>query len=110
MTAAVNVVPVDLGARSYEVRIGEGLIDRAGAEIAPLLRRPRVAVVTDETVAAVHLARLTAALEGAGIAVSALALPPGEGTKGWPQFAPASSGCSRRRSSARMWSSPSAAG
>jgi 3-dehydroquinate synthase len=84
---SVNVVPVDLGARSYEVRIGEGLIDRAGAEIAPLLRRRRVAVVTDETVAAAHLPRLAAALEGAGIAVSSLALPPGEGTKGWPQFA-----------------------
>ncbi|AWD20474.1 3-dehydroquinate synthase [Fuscovulum blasticum] len=83
----MNVVPVDLGERSYEVRIGPGLIDRAGAEIAPLLRRKRVAVVTDETVAGLHLARLTAALEAQGIEVSALALPPGEGTKGWPQFA-----------------------
>ncbi|MGA0539064.1 3-dehydroquinate synthase [Neotabrizicola sp. VNH66] len=82
-----NVVAVELGDRAYEVRIGPGLIDRAGAEIAPLLRRPRVAVVTDETVAAAHLDRLTAALSAEGIAVSALALPPGEGTKGWPQFA-----------------------
>ncbi|GAB1363738.1 3-dehydroquinate synthase [Rhodobacter sp.] len=81
-----NIVPVDLGARSYQVRIGPGLIDRAGAEIAPFLRRKRVAVVTDETVAGLHLARLTAALEGEGIAVTALALPPGEGTKGWEQF------------------------
>jgi 3-dehydroquinate synthase len=31
-----DVVPVALGARSYEVRIGSGLIARAGAEIAPL--------------------------------------------------------------------------
>lgn len=81
-----DTVPVDLGARSYEVRIGEGLIDRAGAEIAPLLRRKRVAIVTDETVAALHLARLTNALAGAGVASTALALPPGEGTKGWPGF------------------------
>ncbi|WP_225029939.1 3-dehydroquinate synthase [Xinfangfangia pollutisoli] len=83
----MNIVPVKLGARSYEVRIGEGLIDRAGAEIAPLLRRKRVAVVTDETVAALHLPRLEAALAAEGIAVQALALPPGEGTKGWAQFA-----------------------
>jgi 3-dehydroquinate synthase len=82
-----NIVSVDLGARSYEVHIGPGLIDRAGAGIAPLLHRRRVAVVTDETVAGLHLARLTAALEAEGIAVSSLALPPGEGTKGWPQFA-----------------------
>jgi 3-dehydroquinate synthase len=46
-----------------------------------------VAVVTDETVAALHLPALTAALEAEGIAVSALILPPGEATKGWPQFA-----------------------
>ncbi|HSF64793.1 MAG TPA: 3-dehydroquinate synthase [Paracoccaceae bacterium] len=82
----IDTVAVDLGARSYDVRIGEGLIDRAGAEIAPLLRRPRVAIVTDETVAGLHLARLTEALAGAGVASSALALPPGEGTKGWPWF------------------------
>ena len=50
----VNVVPVDLGDRSYEVRIGPGLIARAGKEIAPLLKRKKVAVVTDETVAAIR--------------------------------------------------------
>ena len=82
-----NIVPVDLGERSYQVRIGPGLIDRAGLEIAPLLRRKRVAIVTDETVAGLHLPRLQAALAGQGIASSALALPPGEATKGWPQFA-----------------------
>jgi 3-dehydroquinate synthase len=82
----IDVVPVALGARSYEVRIGPGLIDRAGAEIAPLLRRKKAAIITDETVAAAHLARLIAALEAEGIAVSSLALPPGEQTKGWAQF------------------------
>lgn len=82
----VDMVPVSLGARSYEVRIGQGLIGRAGAEMAPLLHRKRVAVVTDDTVAALHLAELTAALEAEGIAVVTLSLPPGESTKGWPQF------------------------
>ena len=82
----VDRVAVDLGARSYEVRIGPGLIDRAGVELAPLLRRKRVAVVTDETVAAAHLARLEASLASEGIAMSALALPPGEKTKGWQQL------------------------
>ena len=50
----VDVVPVALGSRSYEVRIGRGLIGRAGAEIAPLLHRRRVAIVTDETLAVVR--------------------------------------------------------
>lgn len=85
----MNTVDVELGDRSYQVRIGEGLIARAGAEIAPLLRRKRVAVVTDATVAGAHLSALTAALETEGIAVAALALPPGEGTKGWAHLAQA---------------------
>jgi 3-dehydroquinate synthase len=83
----VNRVAVDLGDRSYEVRIGFGLIGRAGAEIAPLLRRKRVAVVTDETVSQHHLTSLTAALEAEGIAVSSLSLPPGEATKDWATLA-----------------------
>ncbi len=83
----MNTVAVDLGTRSYEVRIGAGLIGRAGAEIAPLLRRKRVAIVTDETVAAAHLPTLTAALQAEGIAVASLALPAGEGTKSWENLA-----------------------
>jgi 3-dehydroquinate synthase len=83
----VNTVAVDLGDRSYNVRIGPGLIARAGVEIAPHLRRRRVAVVTDETVARLHLASLTAALESEGITVTALALPPGEATKNWDNLA-----------------------
>jgi 3-dehydroquinate synthase len=83
----MNVVPVELGARSYEVRIGTGLVAAAADHIAPLLARKRVTVVTDDTVAAVHLLDLAASFEAAGIAMTALALPPGEGTKGWQQFA-----------------------
>jgi 3-dehydroquinate synthase len=83
----MEAVRVALGARSYDVRIGPALIDRAGAEIAPLLRRPRVAIVTDARVAALHLQRLGAALAASGIAWSALELPPGEATKGWDGLA-----------------------
>lgn len=82
----LDTVSVALGARSYDVRIGAGLIDRAGAEIAPLLRRRRVAIVTDAHVAPLHLARLEAALDAEGIAHAALVLPAGEATKGWPDF------------------------
>lgn len=82
----MQTVHVPLEGRAYDIRIGEGLIARAGAEIAPLLNRPRVAVITDETVAALHLDALRAGLAGAGIEMVALALPPGESTKGWEQF------------------------
>lgn len=76
-------VPVALGARSYEVRIRAGILADAGAEIAPFLARPRVAILTDDHVAAHHLASLQAALQGVGIDSTALTLPAGERTKGW---------------------------
>lgn len=81
-----QTVHVPLGARAYDVVIGPGLMAGAGTRMAPLLRRPKVAVVTDETVAALHLPALRDGLAAAGIKVDALALPPGEATKGWPQF------------------------
>lgn len=84
MTAASATVTVPLGERSYPIRIGPGLLAQAGAAIAPLLRRKRVAIVTEERVAALHLAALQAGLEAGGVASTVLALPPGEGTKGWP--------------------------
>lgn len=79
-----EVVRVELGARAYEVRIGQGLIARAGAEIAPMLRRKRVAAITDETVSALHLNALRAGL--GDIEMVHLALPAGEATKSWPHF------------------------
>ncbi len=81
-----EIVQVPLPGREYEVRIGEGLLGRAGAEIAPLLQRPRVAVVTDENVAGLHLETLRAGLATAGIGMVSLALPAGESTKRWPHF------------------------
>ncbi|MGA1634181.1 MAG: 3-dehydroquinate synthase [Gemmobacter sp.] len=79
----VDTVRVALGARSYDVRIGEGLVADAGRWLGPMLARPRVAILTDETVAGLHLGALQGALERAGIAHATLVLAPGEGTKGW---------------------------
>lgn len=82
----METVHVDLGSRSYDVRIGQGLIAAAGEQIAPLLRRPKVAVVTDENVAAAQLPNLTRGLAAQGIAFDTLVLPAGEATKSWPQL------------------------
>ncbi len=81
-----ETVRVDLPGRAYDILIGAGLLKEAGQHIATFLRRKRVAIVTDETVAGLHLAALEASLEAAGIAHSALALPAGEATKSWAQF------------------------
>ncbi|NSY38200.1 3-dehydroquinate synthase [Leisingera sp. ANG59] len=81
-----RTVHVPLGERAYDVVIGPGLLAQAGERIKPLLKRPQVAVLTDETVAEKHLESLRAGLAAAGVEMTALALPPGEATKGWPQF------------------------
>ena len=78
-----RTVTVALDGRSYEVAIGAGLIDQAGARLAPLLPRRRTAIVTDEIVAPLHAGPLTASLERAGVAAALIVLPPGEETKSW---------------------------
>ena len=83
----IDRVAVDLGTRSYDVLIGPGLLDDAGARVTPLLRRKRVAIVTDSHVGPLHLARLEASFAAQGIQTVALVLPAGEATKGWPHLA-----------------------
>ena len=78
----MKIVPVPLGERSYEVRIGRGLLAGAGDQLAPLVGTRRVPIVTDEHLGP-HLATLQAALAATGIASEALVLPPGEGSKSW---------------------------
>lgn len=75
------VVPVGLGERSYDVVIGDGLIARAGSEIAARLPGIRAAIVTDANLAAAHLPALEVALGLEGIGSEAVILPPGEKTK-----------------------------
>lgn len=87
MSKAHDVVRVELGARSYDVLVGAGLLSRAGELIGPHLRRAKVAIISDSTVAAFHLGALQDGLDRAGIAHSALCLPPGEGTKDWANLA-----------------------
>ena len=74
---------VTLPGREYEIAIGPGLLGEAGARISPLLRRAKVAIVTDDTVGPLHLKTLTNALDASGIGSNALTLPSGEGTKSW---------------------------
>lgn len=81
-----ETVHVSLGDRAYDVLVGTGLVEAAGELIAPLLTRPRVAIVTDETVAQHHLETFQSSLSRADIQSSALTLTPGEATKSWGPF------------------------
>ena len=78
---AIETLRVELGERGYDILVGADLIAQAGRHMKPVLPRPRVVVITDETVAKLHLAALTASLDQAGIAHGKIVLPAGEATK-----------------------------
>lgn len=82
----METVHVGLAGREYDIHIGPGLLARSGELIRPFLKRQRVAIVSDENVAALHLDGLKDGLQAAGIESVSLTLPAGESTKGWPQF------------------------
>lgn len=78
-----KTVAVALGNRSYNIEIAPALLERAGEYVAPFLCRKKVAVITDETVAALHLKTLETGLASEGIQTVTLQLPAGEATKSW---------------------------
>ena len=80
------VVPVALGARAYDIVIGRGLLASLGERIKTLRPDARVAIVTDETVAAHHLAAAEAALKAVGIDSAPIVVPAGEGSKNYATF------------------------
>lgn len=75
----MSTVTVDLGARSYDIIIGNDVLTRAGMLIKPHLKAPRVVIVTDETVEALHGEVLRAALPG--IEAHMIIRPAGEAQK-----------------------------
>ncbi|MEM8702731.1 MAG: 3-dehydroquinate synthase [Pseudomonadota bacterium] len=79
-------VRVDLGARSYDIVIGRGLVDDAGARIASILPEARPAIIADETVARLHLGSLSDSLSASGIGHTAYTVPSGESTKCFTEF------------------------
>jgi 3-dehydroquinate synthase len=81
-----TTVRVALGARSYHVVIGRGLLVSLGARIARLRPGAKVAIVTDENVARYHLAAAEASLADAGVAASRIIVPVGESSKSFPIF------------------------
>ena len=74
----MQTLHLDLGKHSYPIHIGHGLLDRAHEWIAPLIKTPRVAIVSNETVAPLYLDRLQNALEKSGIGALPIILPEGE--------------------------------
>lgn len=73
---------VSLAERSYPILIGNNLLHNAES-LQPYLRGPRVAVVSNTTVAPLYLSALTTTLGKVGVDVTPIILPDGEQFKNW---------------------------
>ena len=81
----MHELTVALGARSYPVMIGAGLIDGC-RELAELAAGRQVAVVTNDVVAPLYGARLASWLRPASAELIEIVLPDGEIHKDWPSL------------------------
>jgi shikimate kinase/3-dehydroquinate synthase len=72
---------------SYEVVVGDGLLARAGALLAPVLPQKRAVVVTDATVGRLHLAALRQGLAETRIATEEITVEAGEPSKNLETYA-----------------------
>jgi len=75
-----------LSAGNYDVVVGEGLLERAGGLLAPVLPQKRCIIVTDSIVAPLHLDTLRQGLAVAGFETHAIIVPPGERAKSLEQY------------------------
>lgn len=81
------VVQVSLAGRGYAVEIGRGLLDTAGAKLAPYTRNARVPVVADRNAWNFHGPRIEGSLGAAGRQASVYIVEPGEASKSWSGLA-----------------------
>ena len=72
---------VVLPSTSYDVVIGDRLLARAGALLAPRLAQKRAVIITDQTVAQLHLDTLIDSLAQTAIAATTIVVNGGEASK-----------------------------
>lgn len=80
MTECITV-SVGLGDRAYDVVIGAGALDACADRLASLFPRNRAVVITDDNIADLHLDRVQAWLNCAGIECQPIIVEPGETSK-----------------------------
>ncbi len=81
-----ETVRVALGGRSYDILIGDGLLQRAGELVAGIAPGAACAIITDENVARLHLPTVEQSLKGTGLATTTIIVPPGEASKSLSVF------------------------
>jgi 3-dehydroquinate synthase len=81
-----TIVNVALGEHAYDIVIGRNQIAALGARSAALKPGAKAAIVTDDTVAGLHLEAVEAALAAGGLAASRVIVEAGESTKSFAGF------------------------
>ena len=76
-----TIVNVALGDRAYDIVIGRSQMAALGVRASALKPGAKAAIVTDDTVAGLHLEAAEAALKTSGLATSRVVVAAGEGTK-----------------------------
>ena len=74
-------VGIELGDRSYEVRIGGGLLEQLGFWLKEKGYSGRAVIITDATVGSLYADAVSRGLAIAGFAITLLEVPPGEAQK-----------------------------
>jgi len=75
-----------LSTSSYDVVVGDNLLARAGALLAPVLPQKRAVVITDDAVGPLHLPTLMGGLNETGFKTSAITVKSGEASKNLATF------------------------
>ena len=78
---------LSLSTGNYDVIVGENLLARAGALLAPVLPQKNCVVVTDDLVGPLHLKTLLAGLAETGMAAHSIIVPHGEKAKSLEEYA-----------------------
>ena len=78
----MRTVTVGLGERSYPIHVGRGVLARTEL-LLPHLAQPRVAIVSNTTIAPLYLAPLVGVLEKAGVEIVQAIVADGEEHKNW---------------------------
>ena len=96
----MEIIPVDLGPRSYRILLASGALSAAGSELAKLGVGRKTVVMSDAGIMKLHGAAVAASLRASGFDVTEIIVPEGEKAKtlevarmGWERLLEA--GCDR---------------
>ncbi len=77
----MSIIRVNLGAKSYNIEIAAGVLDKAGEKIRSISKAQRAAIISDSNVDALYGKRLEDSLAASGFEVTRIVFPAGEKSK-----------------------------